>query len=211
LRYWDPDGHYVLEGDGSPGVTEYYGVTNSTSSHRNWLIHEAEDKVNELHEQTKGTLLEAKAAQVTTASMYAAMLSLERVVGDSDVLSGLIAEKLVSSASAEVEASGGGCPWGIEQVFCQPARDFGEAAKALYRWGAHGDNPLRPMERHPAGAAGGSAAARYVSAQMDMALEEAAYAGGVGLYVAVNADLMLYDVAMEASGGRSFRHRPGHR
>ena len=64
------------------------------------------------------------------------------------------------------------------------------------------------MERHPAGAAGGSAAARYVSAQMDMALEEAAYAGGVGLYVALNADLMLYDVAMEASEGSLFSTPP---
>jgi RHS repeat-associated protein len=30
LRYWDPDGHTVLQGDGSDGTTEYYGVNNST-------------------------------------------------------------------------------------------------------------------------------------------------------------------------------------
>jgi RHS repeat-associated protein len=30
LRYWDPDGHSVLQGDGGPGTTEYYGVNNST-------------------------------------------------------------------------------------------------------------------------------------------------------------------------------------
>jgi len=30
LRYWDPDGRKVLQGDGGPGTTEYYGVNNST-------------------------------------------------------------------------------------------------------------------------------------------------------------------------------------
>jgi len=43
LRYWDPDGHSVLQGDGGPGTTEYYGVNNSTDWARVEEIHQAEE------------------------------------------------------------------------------------------------------------------------------------------------------------------------
>jgi RHS repeat-associated protein len=70
LRHWDPDGRYVLEGDGGPGVTEHYGVTNSRSSHRNRMIHRAENVAKDVRDRANGTPFESAAAQITTASVF---------------------------------------------------------------------------------------------------------------------------------------------